>query len=170
MRDSVLRDLGWELTVSSDLDHTRAIHSPHCRLNSCHIFQKQGLRNPDCSQIHRCAAAKTNRLVDSLSAALTAPKEIPAFSSNSLLSLCLALFFLRLKLSVSQMALGKTTACSQTSCWETHSCSLPSSLRVLGWAWPWLQEIMMLLPPSASPHTFQQSCWQPGLLAFTFFF
>lgn len=128
----MLRDLGWELTVSSDLDHTRAIHSPHFRLNSCHVFQKRGLRNPDCGQIHRCAAAKTNRLVDSLSAALAAPKEIPAFSSNSLLSLCLALFFLRHKLRASQMALGKTTACSQTSCWETHSCSLPSSLRVLG--------------------------------------
>lgn len=166
----VLGDLGWELTVSSDLDHTRAILSPHFRLNPCHVFQKHGLRNPVWGQIHRYAAAKTNKVVDSLFAALATPKEIPAFSTNSLLFLCLALFFLRHKLRVSQMALGKITAYSQTSSWETHSCSLPSSLRVLGLPWPCLQEIMMLLPHSTSPHSFQQSCWQPALLAFTFFF
>lgn len=103
----MLRGRGRELTVPSDLDHTRAIHSPHFRSNPCHVFQKQGLRDSDCGQNHREAAAKTNRLVDGLFAALATPGELPAFSSNSLFSLRLALFFLRHKLRVSQMALGK---------------------------------------------------------------
>lgn len=165
----VLGDLGWELRVSSDLDHTRAILHPHFRLNPCHIFQKHGLRNPVWGQIHRYTAAKINKVVDSLFAALATPKEMPAFSSIHF-SLCLALFFLRNKLRVLQMVLEKITVYSETSSWETHSCSLPLSPRILGLPWPCLQEIMMLLPHSASPHTFQQSCWQPGLLAFTFFF
>ena len=74
-------------SVSSDLNHTRALHSPHLRLNPCHIFQEQVLINPDCGQIHKYAASKTNKLVDSVFAALTTHKELPAFPSNSLFSL-----------------------------------------------------------------------------------
>lgn len=74
-------------SVSSDLNHTRALHSPHFRLNPCHIFQKQVLRNHDCGQIHKYAASKTSKFVDSVFAALTTPKERPAFSGNSLCSL-----------------------------------------------------------------------------------